>query len=174
MVRLGLCCWLFRHSLYHGCSGQEKVSEAVVTNSFQIPAISNVKGLFPGHTSSHSLGEGSAPHCPHLGPTPAEPPLWDTWGHLQQREGSVENLNTCSKGLLPGSDTLRKESIPRQVYKKSGVPEEEKMFQSPWKEERGMGLSRRKGQMFFSALLCLSRYNSVSCSRTCFSLTKTF
>ena len=150
------------------------MSEAVVTNSPQIPAILNVKGLLPSHASSHSLNEDCTPHCPHMGPTPAEPPLWDTWGHLLQREGSVANLNTCSKGLLPGSDTLLRESIPRQVYKKSGIPEEEERFQSPWKGERGVGLSRRKGQTFFSTSLCLSQYNNVSCLSTCFSLTRTF
>ena len=38
--------------------------------------------------------------------------------------------------------------MPRQVDKKSRVPEEEKGVQSP-QEERGLGLSRRKRQTFF-------------------------
>ena len=125
------------------------MSEAVVTNSPQIPAILNVKGLFPSHTSSHSLGEDCTPHCPHVGPTPAEPPLWDTWGHLQKREGSVANLNTCSKGLLPGSDTLLRESVPRQVYKKSGVPEEVKASRALEKEKGVLGSQGEKDKRFF-------------------------
>ena len=66
-----------------------------------------------------------------------------------------------------------RESFSRQIDKKSSVPEEEKGVQGP-QGERGLGLSRRKGQIFFFILLCLSQYNKVSCSRTCFSLARTF
>ena len=37
-----------------------------------------------------------------------------------------------------------KESIPRQVDKKSGVPEEEKGVWGPRGGERGLGFSRRR------------------------------
>ena len=67
------------------------------------------------------------------------------------------------------------ESIPRKVDKKSRVSKAEKGDQGPQGEVRGPRLSRRrKGQTFLSTLLCLSQCNSESCSRICFSLTRTF
>ena len=71
-------------------------------------------------------------------------------------------------------------SILRQVDKKSRVPEEEKLVSSPGGGERGPESSRRrkgseapkevKGKnIFFPTLFFLSQYNSVSCSRICFS-----
>ena len=125
------------------------MSEAVVTNSPQIPAILNVKGLLPSHASSHSLNEDCTPHCPHMGPTPAEPPLWDTWGHLLQREGSVANLNTCSKGLLPGSDTLLRESIPRQFIRSLGSLRRREGSRALEKEKGVWGSQGGKDKRFF-------------------------
>ena len=72
------------------------------------------------------------------------------------------------------------ELILRQVDKKSRVPEEEKLVCSPGGGERGPESSRRrKGSeapkedkgtnTFFPTLFFLSQYNSVSCSRICFS-----
>ena len=51
--------------------------------------------------------------------------------------------------ITPNIDGLLRESIPRHVDKKSVVPKEEKGVQSPQEGERGLGLSRRKGQTFF-------------------------
>lgn len=91
---------LLRHSVYHGCSSQDELSYPVVTNSSQISVASNIKGLFLSHTMSHWLfGEGSTPHCPHVGPRAAEPPLWDTPGPLQQREQSVANPTLAPRGF---------------------------------------------------------------------------
>ena len=42
-----------------------------------------------------------------------------------------------------------RKSIPRQVDKKCRVPKEEKGIRSPQEGERGLRLSRRKGQTFF-------------------------
>ena len=56
-----------------------------------------------------------------------------------------------------------RESVPKKVQKKSGIPEEEK---GVW------GSQGEKGKFFFS--MCLSQYNNVSCSKTCFSLIRTF
>ena len=53
-----------------------------------------------------------------------------------------------------------RESIPRQVGKKFRVPKEEKGVWSPQEGERGLRLSSRKGQTFFSTLLCPSQYNN--------------
>ena len=58
-----------------------------------------------------------------------------------------------------------------RLVRSPGVPKEEE------EEEKGRGLEfsrERKGQTFFSTLLCLGQYNSVSCSRTCFSLKRIF
>ena len=47
-----------------------------------------------------------------------------------------------------------RESITRQVDKKSGVPEEEKGIWGSQGGDRGLEFSRRrKGQMFFAAFL---------------------
>ena len=55
-----------------------------------------------------------------------------------------------------------RESIPSQVDEKSGVPEEENRVWGSQGGERGLRLSRRrKGQTFFSTLLCLSQYNNI-------------
>ena len=43
-----------------------------------------------------------------------------------------------------------REPIPRQGDKKSEVPEEEKGVWGSWSGDRGLGFSRRKGQIFFS------------------------
>ena len=62
-----------------------------------------------------------------------------------------------------------RESMPRQVDK-SWVSKRSGAL----KEEIGVwSFSRRKGQTFFSALLCPSQYNNVSSSRRCFCLTRT-
>ena len=45
------------------------------------------------------------------------------------------------------------ESIPRQVDKKSRVPEEEKGVWGSQGGDRGLEFSRRKGQMFFPTFL---------------------
>ena len=51
------------------------------------------------------------------------------------------------------------ESIPRQVDRKSGVPEEEKGVWGSRGGDRCLEFSRRrKGQTFYSTLLCLSQY----------------
>ena len=48
------------------------------------------------------------------------------------------------------------ESVPWKVDKKSRVPKEEKGAQGPREVERSLRLSRRrKGQTFFSTLLCI-------------------
>jgi len=50
-----------------------------------------------------------------------------------------------------GADTGVRESIPRQVDKKSGVPEEERGVWGFRRRDRGLEFSRRrKGQIFFS------------------------
>ena len=53
---------------------------------------------------------------------------------------------------------LLRESIPRQVDKKSRIPEEEKVVWDSQSRDRGLGFSRRrKGQtFFFSTFLNLS------------------
>ena len=49
---------------------------------------------------------------------------------------------------------LLRESIPRQVDRKSGVPEEEKGVWGSQGEDRGLKFSRRrKGKTFFSTSL---------------------
>ena len=50
-----------------------------------------------------------------------------------------------------------RESIPRQVDKKSGVPEEEKRVWGSPSGDRGLEFSRRRGQIFlFSTFISLS------------------
>ena len=121
----------------------------MVTNSPQIPAILNIKGLFPSHTSSHPLGEDCTPHCPHVGPTPAEPPLWDTWGHLQQKGGSAANLNTCSKGLLPGSDTLQESRFLGRFIRSLGSLRRRKGSRALEKEKGEWGSQGEKDKGLF-------------------------
>ena len=78
--------------------------------------------------------------------------------------GSIKYIGCCSFLLFHYVEV--RESILRQVDKKSGAPEE---------GTKVLRLSRRrKGQTIFSTLLCLSQYNNVSCSRICFFLTRTF
>ena len=74
--------------------------------------------------------------------------------------------------LLKGKGGMR-ESIPRQVDKKSGIPKEEKGVWSPQGGERGLGFSRRrKGQTFFSLSpeLMIAQQNNSSYSRIYFPL----
>ena len=61
-----------------------------------------------------------------------------------------------------------RDSIPRQVDKKSGVPQEKKGVWGSQGGDRGLEFSRRrKGQFFFSRLHSLGLYNNnVSCLRT--------
>ena len=49
------------------------------------------------------------------------------------------------------------ESVTRELNKKSRVPKEKRRVRSPWVEEGGLRLSRGKGQMLFSTLLCLGQ-----------------
>ena len=51
--------------------------------------------------------------------------------------------------ILLKENRRMRESILREIDKKSRVPKEEKGVQSPQEGERGLGLSRRKGQTFF-------------------------
>ena len=70
--------------------------------------------------------------------------------------------------------TILRESVPRQVDE-SGGPKEERGVWGFQGGAAGLEFSRRrKGQLFFPTLLCLSQCYYVSCSRTCFSLTRTF
>ena len=60
-------------------------------------------------------------------------------------------IHTLSNIILLKEKGGMKESIPRQVDKKSGVPEEEKGVWGSQGGDRGLEFSRRrKGQTFFS------------------------
>ena len=67
-------------------------------------------------------------------------------------------IHTLSNIILLKEKGGMKESIPRQVDKKSGVPEEEKGVWGTQGGDRGLEFSRRrKGQTFFpSTFLSLS------------------
>ena len=67
-------------------------------------------------------------------------------------------MHLDSSLITPNIDGLLRESIPRQVDKKSGVSKKEKRVQSPQEGERGLGLSRRKGQNFFSKQLLVLNF----------------
>ena len=49
------------------------------------------------------------------------------------------------------------ESITRELDKKSRFPKEKRRVRSPWVGERGLRLSRGKGPILFSTLLCLTQ-----------------
>ena len=67
---------------------------------------------------------------------------------------------------------VMRKSIPRQVDKKSGIPEEEKGAWGLSRRRWGLECSRRrKGQTVSSTFLS---NNNVSCLRMCFSFLKTF
>ena len=71
---------------------------------------------------------------------------------------ATEQLSPCTTTIAPVLQSLVRESIPRQVDKKSSGPQ----------GERGLEFSRRnKGQMFFFLYISLGLYNNnVSCLRT--------
>ena len=73
-------------------------------------------------------------------------------------------IHTLSNIILLKEKGGMKESIPRQVDKKSGVPEEERGVWGSQGGDRGLEFSRRrKGQMsfFFSTFLSLSHIKHV-------------
>ena len=89
-------------------------------------------------------------------------------------------MREYSRGLvLENSENfpeeLMRELIPSYVDKESRALKEEGV-QGPWEEEKGgWGFGGgEKHKPFSPSLLCLSQYNNVSGSRTCFSLTRTF
>ena len=66
-----------------------------------------------------------------------------------------------------------RESVPRQVDKKSGVPKEEKGVWGSERGDRGLEFSkRRKGQTFFPVFL--SKDYVTTMYPACFSFLKTF
>ena len=73
-------------------------------------------------------------------------------------------------------DIKLRESIPRQVDKKSGVPEEEKGIWGSQGGDTGLEFSRRRKEPKFFSTFLSKDYNNknVSCLRTCFSLLKIF
>ena len=72
-------------------------------------------------------------------------------------------------------EAVMRELILRCADKESSALKEEGV-QGSWEEEKGAWGSRggEKDKRFSSTLLCLSQYNNVSCSKTCFSLTRTY
>ena len=66
------------------------------------------------------------------------------------------------------------ESITRELDKKSRFPKEKRRVRSPWVGERVWGCQEEKDKCYFLHCFVLLNYNKVSCSRTYFSLTRTF
>ena len=70
-----------------------------------------------------------------------------------------------------------RQSIPRKVNQKSGVPEEERRVWGSQGGDRGLEFSRRRKRTnFFSTFLSLSKdyVTTMYLARGCFSLTRTF